>query len=272
MGLIAEDRPSTILSAGDCLTVSLKDAVRIFREWNSGSIPVRVFFLGKVASSDSVRVSMNGHVTLVDPHGVVTVSGGGREIKLDLNVCEFSIARNSIEHRDLPQLSELDPALHLSFPNGAICLIAPGTPDSMPRPATGSSGPFQWLRNKLASPVVRPNPVMDPPAENPTEGPAKRNLCVDVHRGQASIVEILDTRNGGTRIRRLREQYLSRADRAHADRLKRKIAYGENGGTYELDGIYSPQTIVSFGELLQLIEGLERRDGSQAWDRRRYPR
>ena len=58
----------------------------------------------------------------------------------------------------------------------------------------------------------------------------------------------------------------------YADRLKRRITYGENGGTYDMDGLYRPQTEPSIGELAQLVELLERHDGPLAWDRRRYPR
>jgi hypothetical protein len=272
VSVLTDDRPNVLTNAGAGLTISLKDALRAFREWSKGSSSVQVFFLGKAAASDAVRVSMNGLVTFVDPGGLVTVSGGGREVKLDLNVCECSIARNSTEHRDAPQAFDSNPALHLAFPNGSICLVVPGGPDSSPQPSTGPSGPFRRLRNKMARPAVQSSPVKETAAEPPARGPVKRKIFVDVHHGQPSIVESLDTGNGRTRFRRLKEQFLSRADRAYADRLKRKIAYGENGGTYELDGLHAPKTVVSLGELLQLIEGLERRDGPEAWDRRRYPR
>lgn len=272
MGVLVEHGPSISPGAGTGLAIPLKEAVRAFREWKNGSVTLQIFYLGKAADSDGVRVSMNGLVTLVDPRGVVTVSGGGQEIRLDLNICECSIAKNSFELQSFPQSLASDSALRLAFPNGAVCLIVLGIPDSKPQPSVGPSVPFQWLQNKLARPAVQHKPVKEPPAEPSTQTPVKRKLCVDVHRGQASIVEFVDTGNGRTRIRRLKEQFLSRADRAYADRLKRKIAYGENGGTYDLDGLYSPKTIPSSGELLQLVESLERKDGEVAWDRRRYPR
>jgi hypothetical protein len=272
MGVVAEDRSNARTSAGSGPAISLKDVLRAFREWSSGSIALRVFFLGKAAPSDGVRVSLNGLVTGVDARNIVTVSGGGREIQLDLNVCQFSIEQNSIERRDLPQPFDRAPALILAFPNGAICLVVPGAPDSSPRHGSRSIGSVRWLRNKLAGPAAKSSPAQDPPPAPVAERPVKRNLCVDVRQGQASIVEMLESKNGATRIRRLREQFLSRADQAYADRLKRKIAYGENGGSYDLDGLYSARTVHSSGELLLLVEALERRDGLQAWDRRRYPR
>jgi hypothetical protein len=272
MAIVAEDRPNVIQEKQANPAITLKDVLRAFREWYSGSNPVRISFLGKAGCSDTVRVSMQGLVTLVDPRGIVRVSGDGRKIELDLNICKFSIARNSIDHPDVSQNLDSDSALHLAFPDGAICLVVPGPRDSGPehssRPARGA----RWLRNKLASPAVQSSAVNGPPAEPCTERIVKRNLFVDVRHGQASIVEIVGMGNGGTRIRRLKEQFLSRADRTHADRLKRKIAYGENGGTYDLDGLYPPQTAPSLGELLHFVELLERQDGPMAWDRRRYPR
>lgn len=215
---------------------------------------------------------MNGLVTLVDSHGIVTVSGEGREIKLDLHVCEFSIADDSSELPGSGQPSASHPALQLTFPNRAVCLVFPcrwvsGAPDG-PRPA----GDSRRLQNKPESPAAQSNPANDLPIELPAEPHIRRNLYVDVWHGQANIVEVVDTQVGKTRIRRLKEQFLSRADRMYADHLKRQITYGENGGAYNMNGLYRPQTKPSLGELTQLVEKLERQDGPLAWDRRRYPR
>jgi hypothetical protein len=99
-----------------------------------------------------------------------------------------------------------------------------------------------------------------------------RNLQIDVCNGQANIVEILDLGNGASQIRRLREQNFTQAERMEADRLKRQIVYGENGGAYDLAGLYGSQAESTALELTQLVELLERLDGTQAWDRRRHPR
>jgi hypothetical protein len=266
MGIVAEDRTSAAQSA-----ISLKEALRAFRNWNSASIPVRVSFLGKAAASETVRVSMNGLVTLVDPQGMVTVSGEGREIKLDLRVCEFSIADDSVELADVSQPLGSHPALQLRFPNRAVCLVVPCRPNAGALDSRCPASGFGWLRNRLGRPAVQTS-VTDPPIEPPAEPRVRRNLFVDVWHGQASIVEFVETGSGKTRIRRLKEQFLSRAERMHADRLKRQITYGENGGTYDVNGLYRPQTEPSLGELTQLVEKLERQDGPLAWDRRRYPR
>ena len=266
MGTVAEDRAHVLQNA-----ISFEDALRVFRDWHSGLIPVQASFLGKAGFSGTVRGSVDGLVTLVDPKGIVTVSGDGSEIKLDLRVCEFSCAREAIEQQDARQLLDSDSALQLTFPNGAVCLVYPcrqvsSAPDSQ-RP-----GSLQWPQNKLGSPSVQSNSMSGPPIDLCARPLVRRNLLVDVGRGQVNIVEIAGTGSGRSRIRRLKEQFLSRADRMQADRLKRQIVYGENGGAYNLDGLYRPKTEPSFNELVQLIEELERHDGPHAWDRRRHTR
>lgn len=267
MGIVAADRTDTAQNA-----ISFKDALRAFRNWNSGSVPVRVSFRGKAAFAQAVKVSMNGLVATVDPRGIVTVSGEGREIKLDLNVCEFAITSDSVEQPGSGGPLTSDPALRLAFPNGAICVVFPCQQVSGASESTRTAGGSELLPDKLGSSPVTGDLISSPPADFPARELVRRTLCVDVHHGQANIVEIVDKGNAKTRIRRLKEQFLSRADRMRADRLKRQITYGENGGTYDVDGLYRPQTVPSLGKLMQLVEWLERQDGPVAWDRRRYPR
>jgi hypothetical protein len=97
----------------------------------------------------------------------------------------------------------------------------------------------------------------------------KRDLLVDVQDCQANIVEGLDS---GSRFRRLKEQQLTEAERLYAQRLKRQIVYGENGGAYSLSGLYQPRAEDSARELAELVAELERYVGAEAWDRRRFPR
>jgi hypothetical protein len=123
----------------------------------------------------------------------------------------------------------------------------------------------------MAAPAEEPV-VAAPSEEGDFLSQARRNLCVDVAHGQASIVEVLGGENGERRFRRLKEQFLPHADRAEAERLKREIIFGENGGAYDLNGLYRPKTEGSCRKLAALVDELERRDGSQAWDRRRYAR
>lgn len=199
MGIVSEDRASATRSV-----ISLKEALRSFRNWKSSSILVRVSFLGKAAASGTVKVSMNGHVTLIDPLGIVTVAGEGREITLDLQVCELSVA-DSKEQPEISQPSGCDSALQLTFPNATVCLLFPCHPVSdgahSRRPVIGSA----WLRNTLGRTAPQSSPAMEPPSERPAESLAQRNLFVDVWHGQANIVELVETGSGKTRIRRLKE-------------------------------------------------------------------
>jgi hypothetical protein len=100
----------------------------------------------------------------------------------------------------------------------------------------------------------------------------KRNLFVEVRNAQATIVEVMHAGNGGGRVRRLREQRLTQAQRNDAEGLKRQIVYGENGGSLDLSGLYPPRSDHTGTALRLLVTGLERRAGTEAWDRRRYPR
>jgi hypothetical protein len=114
--------------------------------------------------------------------------------------------------------------------------------------------------------------ITSPVEELPVPAPGKRDLFVDVRHGQANIVEIVHAGNGASRIRRLREQRLTLARRLDAERLKRQIVYGENGGSLDLSGLYPPESDQSGAALGVLVAELERRAGAEAWDRRRYPR
>jgi hypothetical protein len=100
----------------------------------------------------------------------------------------------------------------------------------------------------------------------------KRELLVDVWNSQANIVEVVGTEESASRIRRLREQRFTQAERTDAERLKRQIVYSENGGAYNVSGLYRPQGDFSTAELARLAAEIERRAGTDAWDRRRFPR
>ena len=53
---------------------SFKEVIGIFWEWRQASISVEVCFFGKAESSDTVRVSIDGLVTLVDPEEIQTAN------------------------------------------------------------------------------------------------------------------------------------------------------------------------------------------------------
>ena len=50
MGTVAEDRAHVLQNA-----ISFEDALRVFRDWHSGLIPVQASFLGKAGVSGTVR-------------------------------------------------------------------------------------------------------------------------------------------------------------------------------------------------------------------------
>lgn len=103
---------------------------------------------------------------------------------------------------------------------------------------------------------------------------SKRDFLVDVQNGQANIVEIVaaENRDTGIEIRRLREQYLTQAESMELERLKRKIVYGHYAGGYDQWGLYWPKDVAVAERVIELAQGLEQREGPQAWDRRRFPR
>lgn len=269
MGISAEVPIITAQSS-----VPLEDAMRAFNDWRCGSIPVQALICGKAGFSEAVSISMHGLVTQVEPPATVTVSGDGSEIKVDLQSCEVSRVTHAIKKRGVPQSAEPDTFLQMALPNGSICLVAPYRPVSGASDTQPSGKSFPSLQNELDRPPNEMKHTSDPvqPADLRAQPPRARNLLVDVWHGQANIVEMVDMGNGKKRIRRLREQFLSLAQRTQAERLKRQIVHSENAGAYNLGGLYSPQTEASFRHLIQLAEELEEQDGSQAWDRRRHPR
>ena len=87
--------------------ISFNDALHIFWDWRKASISVEVCFFCRPGSSENVRVSIDGVVRLVDPEGIVTVSGDGREMDLDLRGCEITHARETVGGTKI--LNPLDP-------------------------------------------------------------------------------------------------------------------------------------------------------------------
>ncbi len=133
-------------------TISFSDALHIFWDWRQASISVEVSFFGKSRASETVRVSIDGLVTLVDPEGVVTISGDGREIELDLRGCEFARAGKASGSTEPFDPLDPDSVLQMNFSHGEVCLIFPyrrvaRLPGGQRRAAEG----IDWLRGKLAS-------------------------------------------------------------------------------------------------------------------------
>jgi hypothetical protein len=130
--------------------LSFKDAITIFWEWRQASISVEVCFFGKAKESESVRVSIDGLVSLVDPEGIITVSGDGREIELDLRGCQFHHAKDMPGPKDVFDPLNPDSILQVRFPSGEICLVFPyrRVAPSLIANRRASNG-IEWLRSKL---------------------------------------------------------------------------------------------------------------------------
>jgi hypothetical protein len=130
--------------------ISFKDVIGIFWEWRQASISVEVCFFGKAEDSETVRVSIDGLVSLVDPEGIITVSGDGREIELDLRGCEFQHAKEVPARRDVFDPLDPDSILQVKFPNGEICLVFPYrrvAPSTIAHRRAASG--LEWLRSML---------------------------------------------------------------------------------------------------------------------------
>lgn len=130
--------------------LSFKDAIGIFWEWRQASISVEVCFFGKAEACETVRVSIDGLVSLVDPEGIITVSGDGREIELDLRGCEFRHAKEVPARQDLFDPLDPDSILQVKFPSGEICLVFPYrrvAPSAIAQRRAASG--IEWLRGKL---------------------------------------------------------------------------------------------------------------------------
>jgi hypothetical protein len=131
---------------------SFKEVIGIFWEWRQASISVEVCFFGKAESSDTVRVSIDGMVSLVDPEGIITVSGDGREIELDLRGCEFQHARELPGRQEVFDPLDPDSILQVKFPNGEVCLLFPYrrvAPSTLAHKRETSG--HEWLRSKLGN-------------------------------------------------------------------------------------------------------------------------
>lgn len=106
--------------------ILLKDAIDIFWEWRLASIRIEVqCFSGAPKSSGAVRMHVDGLVSLVDPEGMITVSGDGREIELDLRECTINRLKPKCGQDDGIHPLDPDSSLEVQFPTGEICLVFP---------------------------------------------------------------------------------------------------------------------------------------------------
>lgn len=252
--------------------VAFADALRVFREWNREATPIEVSYRGKAGFAAAVHVTVKGIVVRVEADGIVAIAGEGREIELDLRIGELTLLAEAGRSGKGIERIGADSAFCVVY-GTATCELRP-RPGPLPKPARRVERGFRWwsrkpVRAQEASPVEDTRPEEE---EKDLRPQTRRNLFVDVGHGQANIVEALGGENGERRFRRLKEQFLPQGDREQAERLKREIIFGENGGAYDLNGLYSPKTDLSCRKLAELVDELERRDGAQAWDRRRYTR
>lgn len=253
--------------------ISFKEALLLFEAWRAAAISVGVTFFRKAESGGAVRVAMDGQVAIVEPGGIVTISGEGREISVDVHRCEFSCVREDCLRPGTAGSSALHSTLQLTFAGGEVCLVHPSCYGSRTQVARRNTpGAFGWLRKRRNGSTAHDRLLKSPPSEPVPAARDTRDLLVDVRHSQANIVEIVHGEKGTGRIRRLKEQFLPQDERMGAERLKRQIIFAENGGAYDLNGLYRPRSEPSIRELTRLVKKLEEIDGPQAWDRRRYPR
>jgi hypothetical protein len=131
--------------------LAMKDVLDSFWDWRMGSVCVEVdWFSNQAGAPTAARVSLDGLVTQVDSAGIVTVSGEGREIELDLRRSSFRRPRETFARG---ALDSLDPEtiLEIDFPSGDVCLIFPYRRVAVTRPATGQIlHGLQWSKNDLS--------------------------------------------------------------------------------------------------------------------------
>ncbi len=103
---------------------SLENALDLFRKWKDESARVRVGF-GGVTGFKEIRVHVVGFVKVVDPAGMVEISGNKSEIHLDLRECRFKYAEPKEPPGDLllADIADLDSILHIDFPTGEMCIV-----------------------------------------------------------------------------------------------------------------------------------------------------
>jgi hypothetical protein len=106
--------------------IPLKDAIDIFWQWRLASIRIEVqWFSGEPKSPGAVRMHVDGLVSLMDPEGVVTVSGDGREIEFDLRQCAVKHLKGKPGETGGVHPLDPDASLQIEFPNGEVCLVFP---------------------------------------------------------------------------------------------------------------------------------------------------
>jgi hypothetical protein len=157
--------------------ISLKNALDMFWDWRMASVCVEVdWFACQPGAPATARVSLDGLVTQVDPAGIVTVSGDGREIELDLRPCNFRRPREIFGRGALESLDP-DSILQIDFPTGEVCLLFPYRRVAAPHHAAGQIlHGLQWSKNELSllSSEARPSGEESPqPEPEPVEEPAK---------------------------------------------------------------------------------------------------
>lgn len=131
--------------------IPFEDALRVFWDWRQASVSVEVCFFCGPGSSENIRVSIDGVVRFIDPEGIVTVSGDGREMDLDLRGCKITRAGEMAGKAKILNALDPDAILQVKFPNGETCLVFPYRRVASPlpgqcRPETG----LEWMQSELS--------------------------------------------------------------------------------------------------------------------------
>jgi hypothetical protein len=157
--------------------ISLKNVLDTFWDWRMASVCVEVdWFACQSGAPATARVSLDGLVTHVDPAGIVTVSGDGREIELDLRPCSFRRPREIFGRGALESLDP-DSILQIDFPTGEVCLLFPYRRVAASHHVAGQIlHGLQWSKNDLSllSTEARPSGEESPqPKPEPEEESTK---------------------------------------------------------------------------------------------------
>lgn len=153
--------------------MDLQNALELFRKWRFASTPIEVdWFACQPGEMATARVSLDGLVTQAEASGLVTVSGEGREIELDLRECSFRRPKNGAG-LGAAQPNGSESMLEIDFPAGEVCLVLPNRRVATPHPVGGQIlRGLQWSKTDFSLFLNKPEEPAAPAAAE--EAPKKK--------------------------------------------------------------------------------------------------